>query len=341
MKFLRRFTSPRSSDPVDEFWAWWQTNGERAFTHAVSTGSFDELIEPMTQRVKAIDSELVWEARQGTRAQHMLCVTAGGISAARDASERWYRAAPRDGEVWEFAPITPLPSNPLDLTLFLGDDEKIAMDQLRFIVHVGTKLDVTVCHGSFARTDEDARSEAAFSVLDSLLGEDSVMRWIGAIDTAHEAEPDAVEPWQLQSIVAAFARRTFESWQVQQRELPNGGVSVLRLRAADWLDKPDFELHCALTLPYDSQDRTGLPVASELERLDAIEEQLEDESEPSRVLVAIETGQGRRVLHYYANSSNKSSTSALETHVRDNPRVTLEREPDPFWRILRNLRAPQ
>lgn len=338
MKFLQRFTSTRSNDPVDDFWGWWNTKGERAFTNAVTIGSFDELMDPMTQRVKATHPELVWEARQGTNAQHMLCVTPGGISAAREASQRWYRAAPRNGYVWEFAPITPQPTNPLNLTLFLGGEEEITMNQLRFAVRVGTKLDVTVCHGSFDRTHPDAQTEAAFSVLDALLGEDSVMRWIGAIETAGDVAPDAVEPSQLQSIVAAFAQRQFESWQVQQRELPDGQLTVLRLRAAEWLDRPELELHCALTLPYKSQDRTGVPSASEVQRLDAIEDRLEDGSELSRVLVGIDTGQHRRVLHYYADPSHLGSRTPLETFLRDNPEASLQCEPDPFWGALRKLR---
>lgn len=340
MKFLRRFTASGSGDPVSDFWGWWQAKGERDFTKAVSTGNFEPLMEPMTQRVKAIHPELVWQASEGTDAEHMLCVTAGGISAAREHSERWYRAAPQRGPLWEFSSVTPPPPNPDDLTMFVGDDE-VSLRELRFNVRVSAKLDVTVCHELFASADQDSQSELAFVVLDSLLGEDSVMRWIGTAETAAVADPEAVEPWQLQSIVAAFARRIFGSWQVQQRSSPDGKTSLLRIRGAEWLDRPSLELHCAVTLPYDSQDQTGLPTASELERLDAIEESLEDKSELSRVLVAIETGQDRRVLHYYVDPSNSTGMAPVQSYVRDQPAAHLEQTQDPFWQILRGLREPQ
>ncbi|MHA7274809.1 DUF695 domain-containing protein [Arthrobacter sp. TMT4-20] len=337
MKFLRRFASTNSGDPISEFWGWWQTRGESDFTKAVSTGSFAPLMEVMTQRVKAIHPELVWQAREGTEAEHMLCVTAGGISAAREHSERWYRAAPPGGPVWEFSSVTPPPPNPVDLTMFIGDEE-IGLRQLRFNVRVGTKLDVTVCHELFTRADQDSCAEVAFVVLDSLLGEDSVMRWIGNVDTATAAEPEAVEPWELQSIVEAFARRMFESWQAQQRKLADGRTSMLRVRSVEWLDRPTLELHCSLTLPYDSHDETGLPSDTELERLEAIEENLEDSSESDRILVAIETGQNRRVLHYYENPSISTGMAPLQSYVRDHPAAHFEQLQDPFWETLRTMR---
>lgn len=341
MKFLRRFAPSQSGDPVSEFWTWWSMKGERDFTRAITTGNFELIAEATTQRVKAIHSELVWQAREGTSAEHMLCVSAGGIKAAREHSERWYRAAPQRGSVWEFSPAIPQPPNHDELTIFFGPDAEVALRELKFNVHVGTKLDVTVCHRHFANADQDSRSEVAFLVLDTLLGEDSVMRWVGNVDTAVDAEPDAVEPWQLQSIVAAFARQKFESWQVRQQDLPQGRTSMLRVRGAEWLDRPTFELHCALALPYDFRDETGLPSASELERLDAIEEDLEDSFELSRILVAIETSQGRRTLHYYANPSDSVSLSALLSYARQNPGAHLEQTEDPFWDILRALRHPQ
>lgn len=339
MKFLRRLAPTRSGDPVSDFWIWWSTKGERDFTKAVTTGNFEPIVDATTQRVKAIHPELVWQAREGTSADHMLCVTAGGVSAAREHSERWYRAAPQRGSVWEFSSVTPQPPDHDELTLCLGSDVEVALREFTFNVRVGAKLDVAVAHKHFADADQNSRAEVAFVVLDALLGEDAVMRWIGNVDTAVDSEPEAVEPWQLQSIVAAFARRTFESWQVQQQDLPEGRTSILRVREAEWLDRPTLELHCALSLPYDSRDDASLPSASELERLDAVEDGLEDESGLGRILVAVETGQNRRTLHYYVDPSDSTSLSPLQSFVRDNPNAHLEQTEDPFWEILRSVRG--
>ncbi|TDK24072.1 DUF695 domain-containing protein [Arthrobacter crusticola] len=338
MKFFQRFAPARSGDPVNDFWAWWQARGENDFTKAVGTGNFGPLMEPMTQRVKAIHPDLVWEARQGSTAQHLLCVTAGGIPAAREHSERWYRASPERGRVWEFSPVIPTP-DAADLTFGGVGGEEIALGQLRFSVGVrDAKLDVTVRHAIFAQVDTDSAMQLAFMALDSLLGEDSVMRWIGVVETAAEAVPDSVEPSQLQSIAGAFARRTFESWQVLQQEVPDHSPRILRIRAAQWLDRPALELHCTLALPYQSGDARGLPAPDELPRLDAIEESLEDTSEQNRVLVAIESGQGRRVLHYYANPADNTSLAALERYAEAHPDADLRTASDPFWENLRTLR---
>jgi hypothetical protein len=65
---------------------------------------------------------------------------------------------------------------------------------------------------------------------------------------------------------------------------------------------PRFDTHVAIHLPYRTQSENGLPDNDALQGLRAAEDALAEAAGGDAALLAHETGQGRRTLHYYADS---------------------------------------
>ncbi|HEY0868816.1 MAG TPA: hypothetical protein VGD55_00310, partial [Acidothermaceae bacterium] len=131
--------------------------------------------------MSAINPELGWELGPGHKAQHVLCVTAGGVAAVRPTAERWLRAAPPVDSAWEYIAAKAAHPLPLDDKLVLGTwTLNIAETRFGIVVEESRlEVDVTCFHPHFPVMPEDARNEVMFIVLDWLLGEDDIERWVG------------------------------------------------------------------------------------------------------------------------------------------------------------------
>jgi len=70
------------------------------------------------------------------------------------------------------------------------------------------KADVSVFHPGFATIPEQARGQATYLLLDWLLGEDGVERWLGAVQAVTVCPVDALPADALPETVLALAART-------------------------------------------------------------------------------------------------------------------------------------
>jgi hypothetical protein len=95
--------------------------------------------------------------------------------------------------------------------------------------------------------------------------------------------------------------------------------------------------HIAVSLSYESNE-VGLPTASALDELRAAEDELVTIlAESGTILVAHDTADGRRTLHFYADSADQRPAAAVRDWAK--PRhVAVEITADPGWRAMQGFR---
>lgn len=333
--------APAVRTPTAEFWSWWVAEGASRTASAVRDGAFGDLPEEMSRRVHAIHPDLQWELSAGDRSQHTLCVTGGGVPELRPLAQRWRRAAPAEDAVWQYEPArtrsADVASNRLELAghaVELGLTTVLArLDEDRLV------FDVVVHHPQFRALEDRERAQVAFLVLDWALGEDDVERWVGAVTTAVEPDPGAVDVARFVAAVDAQAAQPVEeTWVLLQGQRPDGApVMALARRPLRWIDHPLLDQHDEVTLAYDA-DPNGLPAGTELERLRASEDGLVAAAGPAAMLLAHETSAGERRLHLYSDSEDQNVTEQVSRWVSGTTGASLRVEADPAWRAVRHLR---
>jgi hypothetical protein len=185
--------------------------------------------------------------------------------------------------------------------VFNGHD--LALDDARFIVSPAKhSADVAVYHPAFADLPPDPRLHIAYLCLDWALGEHAVEVWIGAITavTSPTAGLDTVDG--LRRVVADLAAQHEEpQWAMLDGRTPGGEVVLatvqVPLRSARW---PRFDTHVSLTLPFDDQGN-GLPDQPALALLREFEDSVAPVVGHDGELLARETRNGIRTLHYYVD----------------------------------------
>lgn len=328
---------------ISQFWAWWQRHEHELRTQLV-TGSLPSAeTDRLAAAVRALHPDLVWEIGPGHLAEHALVVSAGGVAELRALAERWYRAGPGSGPVWEYHPARQAePGRFLD-TL---DLDGRAVDLTRMVVGARAddqraKLDVAVFHPMFPDLSPQARAQATFLCLDWALGEDDVERWIGAVEVAGDEPLDAVPVSSLGSVIAQLRERWGgERWILLEGETPSGARVLAAARhPLSRVDHPLLDEHVLVTLPYEANEE-GLPgeeVAAELQRF---EHHVLGRLGSAALLVGHETGLGRRLLHLYGERRHSITPviEALLPAYSGRSRPTVVGQADPAWRASAHLR---
>ncbi|WP_116946961.1 DUF695 domain-containing protein [Jiangella endophytica] len=335
MPLFRRGSREVASHPVTAFWTWWAAEGHRISPHEVSP-----LADELTRLVRAIQPDLTWHFGRGARATHRLTVTAGGVAEIRPSAERWFRAAPAADATWEFSPSQQADPATLDNVLEIGGRRlelaatvfsiELSVDELR--VHVG------VHHPEFGGLPEDVRGQISFLVLDWLLGEDDVERWLGHVEPLPAAPAVAESGDGVRAAVAEIAaRRDPDTWVLGQWQDRDGlpGLAISR-RGLRWLDHPTFDRHQVVTARYAAQPN-GLPEdPGALDGLRAIESQLEAALGNRGIFVGHESHRGVRTFHVYTDGEDQNADAALADWVAARG-LTVESRPDPAWSQVRHL----
>ena len=297
--------SPEQQRAIVEFWDWWPRVRPRVEA-AIAGGAWADLPTEVGARVSAIDPGLQWEFAKGGRATHAVVVCAAGRAELRATAARWLAAAPPVDATWEYH--TARQPDPAALRADLEiDGHRLHLPDIRFgFTEDGERGEVhVVCHHPvFAGIPKEAGTRITFLALDWLLGEDAVERWVGGIDTATDPPSDAQPPQALAAAVARLAEQHREpAWTLLGGRTPDGWPVVATvqrpLKAVRW---PRFDTHVAVRLPYRTQSENGLPDNDALQRLRAVEDALTEAAGRDAELLAHETVQGRRTLHYYADS---------------------------------------
>jgi len=336
--FKRRVPSAGGSSPITEFWDWWAASGEARFTAAVASGNYGDLPEQITAKVMAIHPDLQWDTRNGESSQHALCVTAAGVAALRPVAERWFRAAPAASETWEFVAARRRDAAVLKSTLdFSGVKLELAMARVGiFVDETRQSLDVKVFHPMFTEVGENASRQVTFLLLDWLVGEDDVERWLGEIQTVFVDPESSVPIESLYDVVVAMAERHGEAgWFVAESTTPTGKRLLVTARTPmRWIDYPLFDLHTGIRHPFSEQLDDGLPAPAALEKLAKYEDRLVDALGDRGLLVAAETFEGQRLFHVYTDSEDQNARDIIDTLVGG---AEAAHSMDPSWQLVRRF----
>ena len=335
MGIFRKTRSSSGLHPVTAFWTWWISEGHRVSPHTASSET-----DVLTERLRAIHPELTWHFGAGVSSEHCLTVSAGGNAEARPAAERWLRGAPSPDATWEFrssqradpqamSAVLEIAGRRLDLSATQFRVEPVA-EELR--VHVG------VYHPVFPDLPEDARGNVAFLVLDWLLGEDDVERWLGHVEPL--ASPP-VHPQPSSAVQAAVrgieAQRDPDEWVLAQWQAADGspGLAMFR-RGLRWVDHATLDRHQTVSFSYPAKD-DGLPRNQEtLEDLRQLQDELELHLGQRGLLVAVETISGRRTFHAYTDGEDQNVDDAIIQWARSR-KASIDSQPDPGWLHVRHF----
>jgi hypothetical protein len=323
---------------IAEFWAFWQRSAAE-LEAAIEGGTLLDWVEEIQQRVEAVDEGLDWEFGAGRTAQHYFCVSAKGDPELRVVAERWRAAGPPDGPVFEFHASRP-GTGAGNVVLQL-DQARFGFADFRFQVEVDEareRVHVKVFHPVFADVDEKLRMTATFLVLDGVLGEDEVERWLGHIELLEGPVDGLVDPEGLLGAVEALrSRSSGERFAVLQGTTAAGKpVFVTANLAVKRVDHLLLDTHFALTLKLKSARPDGLTTREEADELNALEDELSAELGTDAVWLGRETAEGKRIVHYHAAGEGPVAARLAAwaaAHPAHEPQVEATR--DPSWSTLR------
>lgn len=335
MGFFRR-TSLDQSDavsPIHAFWSWWASDSHQINPSQPSSGT-----DRLSDLLRAVHPDLTWHFGPGSSAQHRLTVSAGGVAEVRPWAERWLRAAPAASPLWEFRSSQEAdPGATTNVLEIAGERLELASTVFRIVsdkdalrVHVG------VHHPGFSALPEQARLQVCFLLMDWLVGEDDVERWIGQIEVLTDAPDDPQRSEQVVAAVSAIAAlREPEEWSLARFEDREGnpGMAVFR-RGIRWIDFPTLDRHQVITAMYRSQEN-GLPAdAAVLDQLRSVEDDLVARLGHRGLLVAHQTNGGQRVFHVYTDGEDQNADELIRDWARGHG-VAVEAAADPAWTQVR------
>ncbi|MCI0155106.1 DUF695 domain-containing protein [Leifsonia shinshuensis] len=335
MRFFRRPAASASVHPVTDFWEWWSSEGR-----FLDPSTRSSLTDELAARVAAIHDGLAWHLSAGTDAEHRLTVSGNGVPELRPVATRWLRAAPRADETWEFRASQEADPRALTNTMTIaGRTVDLSATRFRIESHPDElRISLGVFNPDFDDLPADAPLQVIFLVLDWLLGEDDVERWIAGVERVDGAGDATATADDVVDAVAALRReQDRDEWTLARWDEESGlhGLASFR-RALRWVDHPTLDAHHLLHVSYSAQGN-GLPAdTAELERLRAFESELETRLTGDAMLVAHESLAGRRTFHVYTDSEDQNAGEQL-TMWAESHGATVEATHDPAWREVRHF----
>jgi hypothetical protein len=320
-------TAPHT-EAIARFWEWWPQARRR-----LDEGVPADIAEEMSERVEAIHADLDWEIGPGPS----LTVSGGGVDELRGIAERWRLGGPKD-DVWTFRAARVADPAMLSGKLQLEDHE-FDLEYVRMGLRADSaraRVDVTSYHPDFLFVPEETRLTLTYRVLDWALGEDDVARWVGEVRTAADEPMDALPASMLPPVVEQIAAPFSEpAWLVGEGRTPLGHAARVAVRfPLHRQDYPLCELYVSVALPYANANPDRLPVEPSASALRDFEEAVEALG-PAAVLAAHETGDGRRILHLYADPAS-GAVAQIDQLAAAWPegRAKVTSQPDPGWAAL-------
>lgn len=333
--FGRKNSAAATPSAITRFWDWWASEG-RSLDPSQASSATDEL----NRLVTAIHPNLTWHFGPGAGSQHRLTVSAGGVAEVRPAAERWLRAAPVPDSTWEFRSSQEREPNALTAVLDIAGSKldlsetafRIEPDEGALRVHIGLH------HPAFPQIPQQAQMQVAYLLLDWLLGEDDVERWVGEVKALTSPPSPSGKPADVVSAVDQFAAaRKPDEWTLAQFADREGvpGLAAFQ-RGLRWIDYPTFDRHQVITTPYPSQEN-GLPAdGATLDGLRELQNELESIVVHRGILVAYESHRGARTYHVYTDGEDQNVDAAIRDWATRR-RISVTAEPDPAWFQVRHF----
>jgi hypothetical protein len=195
------------------------------------------------------------------------------------------------------------------------------------------KADVRVFHPGFATISEQTQGQATYLLLDWLLGEDGVERWLGAVEAVTACPADSLPADALPETVLALAARTGDNqWALLEGQRDGKPVLVSAMRPMKWIDNCLMDQHLELLLPFADKTEQGFPQSDALERLRHLEDRLTAQLGDRALLVAHEIRDGLRTLNLYADPTDQSVLGIAHQVAATWPGSRVQTELDPGWR---------
>ncbi|WP_460573191.1 DUF695 domain-containing protein [Humibacter soli] len=285
--------------------------------------------------MKAIDPQLTWHFSAGSESEHRLTVTGDGDPERRPAATRWLRAAPAADPTWEFRSSQEADPSALVANLEIAG-ANIDLSQTMFGLDPDLnrkRVHVAVYHPSFANLPGGADLQVSFLLLDWLLGEDNVERWIGSIDAVTNLPDQAVTGEGVIEAVASMRQKSSpDDWVIASWQDENGSPGLASYRPAlRRVDYPTHDLYQQIRVSYPTR-ADGLPAdADVLESLRALEDGMQSTLAGRGILVAYDTISGHRTFHLYTDSEDQNATDTLTQWATEH-RLEIKTIADPGWR---------
>ncbi len=192
---------------IEEFWAWWKETGRTELLAAVD-GEESDIADVISQKVSELHPNLEWQLSPTGGNNYSFALSGGGSRFLRVLTETAMRWAPVDDQR-----ITYSASRiPVDLEPFDYGNTLVEPSTIRVSTEVDEdyeQLDIAMWIPGTGDIEEDDRAELAMYVLDAILGEDDVERWVGLIDTVDQDDPDMMALSQLSDAIAEYAPTVF------------------------------------------------------------------------------------------------------------------------------------
>jgi hypothetical protein len=351
VELFSRRTVPRGADrqrtAISEFWQWWTASGAAETAAAIENQTPERVAARISRRVERIDRRLGWELAAGLTSRHVLVVTPEGDPGLRAAARRWRRAAPDPDRVWQYADARP-PAADLDGVTLQVEGITLDVALTTLVVRMsGAALDVGVHHPRFAGLPEQARTTAAFLILDQALGEADVETWIGTVDVIVHPPLDPLPLAGLPSVVRDLRAMHTDvdgapAWVLLQGHghdgLPVMACAQVPLRPAV---APHLDVHVRLDVAFTNAEPSGFPDPEALRHLRHLEDHLQRRLGESGHIVAHETHAGHRLFHVYVDSTTPAVEQLRAALAGwDQGRVRLGSRADPGWKGVSHLAGP-
>lgn len=325
-------------DGVAAFWQWWPTVCETLEEAMDRNGQGVSLdIDAITERVHQIGSTLDWELGPGAVRPYAFCLSGNGDPALRLLAERWRRNAP-DQDSWEFHAARLAKPQPESHVLQVGE-HAVSFGEFRLGIEqdeVRERVNLEFHHPLFAEVPQDYVSTLIFLSLDATLGEDGVERWVGEVNLAGEAPPDAVGLSGLRDAVDALADMAEgQRWSLLSGTVEGHPIVIVANMAVKRWDYPLFSTHGQVRIPLSSPQEDGLPSPEESELLDSLEDGLLAALGEQAVCVGRETTNGLRTVHLYTDGQGPVPDAVRRWAESASRAVNVEWTEDPAWRTYR------
>lgn len=329
MRFFRRDTRDEQA-AIEEFWQWWATARDRVAA-AIEDGTAGDWVGEISDRVHAIHEDLAWELAPGATSTHALVVSPEGNPVVRPTALTWLAAAPDPDGTWEYHASR----QPGALMVLQAGGVEVDLQEVRSIASWNSdrqRVDVKLWHPTLESAPESTRSQVGFLFLDNLLGEDTVERWIGAIDVL-DAAISGRTPEELRAEVDRQAEAaSSESWILATRTDGRGDEAIVLVNAAiKPIDHPFHQHHLAVSIGVGSERLAGDEALGDA--LEAAEERLVEAMTPaSAVYVGRVTERKRRAIHFVAQSADRARAAVKEWSKAERAlRPSVQVRHDPGW----------
>jgi hypothetical protein len=335
---------PSETDRISAFWTWWSEEGAAFCAQALDARDVARIVPVLGPRVDRLQDDLAWELVGGTVSEHTLVVSAEGAPELRALARRWLLDAPAATETWSYSDVRPPLPDVDDASIGLDGGVPFALRDVTVAARrVGTRLDLTVHHPSFADVAPEERLRFALLALDAAIGQTAVELWIGEITPSELVPRDGFGLDPLRAFVERMQGEYVDqdgapSWVLLRGEGPRGPVLAAVTVPLHPAISPLLTHHVGVLVPYLQQDDEGLPAGTSLDALGALQERIVALLGPDGRVVAHESAAGVRLLHVYADGATDAPARLHRDRLGwGEGTAEVEVTRDPAWDRVRHL----